>query len=158
MNNMKSMRMGQNIQKGFTLVEIMIVIGVISMLAAFAIPAYSEYISSASISKVNSHYEEAVRVGRAVFTKGSAREAMSGTTSRPQSQQEWLDFFNQSEVDAPGGGSAFEASTTGNAETGAIGVQSNADGSEVVIVRPAYSDMVAESATITVDSQVRVTL
>ena len=150
--------MGQKIQKGYTLVEIMIVIGVISMLAAFAIPAYSEYMNSASISKVNSHYKEAVRLTRAVFAKNRAREAMAGKSGRPQNQQEWIDLFNNSEVIAPGGGLAFEASATGNTETGAIGIQSNVNGSEVVIVRPAYIDIVAESATLTVDSQVYATL
>ena len=152
------MRIGQKVQRGYTLVEIMIVIGVISMLAAFAIPAYSEYMSSASISKVNSHYEEAVRLGRAVFMKNQAREAMSGVTRRPKSQQAWVDLFNNSEVLAPGGGAAFEASVAGNSETGAIGIQSNDNGSEIVIVRPAYIDLVAESATLSVNSQVFATL
>jgi len=136
----------------------MIVIGVISMLAAFAIPAYSEYMDSASISKVNSHYKEAVRLSRAVFTKTHAREAMSGASSRPKSLQAWLDLFNKSKVIAPGGGPAFEASLTGNATTGAIGIQSNDNGKEVIIVRPAYIDIVAVSATLRVDSQVYVNL
>ncbi len=158
MKNKKLMRAGKKIQSGLTLIELMIVIAVIGLLAVFAIPAYSEYMNSASISKVNSHYNEAVRLTKAVFSKNQAREAMSGNSGRPQNQQGWLDLFNQSNVVAPGGGLAFEASATGNASTGAIGIQSNLDGSEVTIVRPAYIDVTAVSATLTVGSQVYVDL
>jgi len=158
MNDIKIKRAGQKSQSGFSLIELLIIMGVISALATFAIIGYNEYMNSASISKVNSHYNEAVRLSKAVFMKNQLRAAISGVSSRPKSQQEWIDLFNKSEVIAPGGGPAFEASETGNAATGAIGIQAKDNGSEVIIVRPAYIDIVAVSATLTVNSEVFLTL
>ena len=120
------------IQKGFTLIELMIVIAIIGILAAIALPIYQDYITESQITRVYSELKNAQRLADVELFKGRDPSLVSGEAGYIGVNADSSNLATLADdLDATGVGTltmTFDQSSNSGIQTGTLVMTRAADG------------------------------
>jgi type IV pilus assembly protein PilA len=101
-------------QQGFTLIELMIVVAIIAILAAIALPAYQNYVAKSQVTAGLADirggvtaYEELIQSGTQTGTPSLADLGLNGSTAR-------CDILPGGNIETEAGGQSIECTLKGN--------------------------------------------
>ena len=137
--------------KGFTLLELMIVVALVGILSAVALAGYNDYMKTSSSAVVHDHFEQAIRAVRWEYATSHAAAANGINRPVPDTAAGWIDVINANQGKAPGGGLAYTEGA-GSSGSGSIGVTVGGtwDGgdSTVTLTRPIFHDLPSRTESV----------
>jgi type IV pilus assembly protein PilA len=135
----------KRVQQGFTLIELMIVVAIIGILAAVAIPAYQDYVIKAKVGNAMSAIDS-LKTAVAVCMQENGNDPTNCNTTTTATPTNIPEFTATKEVSA--------ASVTGGAVTATFagGVGSGVAGGTVTYTPSSASGQTSIYWTITTDS------
>ena len=124
----------KSVQKGFTLIELMIVVAIIGILAAIAIPQYQNYIAKSQVSRV-------------MAETGSLKTVLETCINDGKTAADCELGWTKSNLLGAAGGAGSTTSTAANTQQGGLKITYPADGAAITEIIATFGQNAAKTLT-----------